>query len=196
MLHHCINTRHANTDLGGNVWTVPPTHFLSWREQKDRPSQMLSVCAPMCLYDIKSDSSPSNKCPCFNINLLSWQLWDIISQIEISQPYLKTWWRPSYWRHDWLSGLLPGEADCSLNNMISLNAAPIPRPAKPTEAFHLVVMTGLSADEREQRALETHKPWNSAACMSNLEQAQRGGMNVLDRNVRETADEQGFELQF
>lgn len=47
-------------------------------------------------------------------------------------------------------------------------------------------MTGLSADEREQRALETHKPWNSAACMSNLEQAQSGPMNGSDRCDRDS----------
>lgn len=129
-----VSTPAMQTQASGEMSELSHPLTFSAGENRKTDHHRCSVCditAPMCLYDIKSDSSLSNKCPCFNIHLLSWQLWDIISQIEISQPYLKTWWRPSYWRHDWLSGLLPGEADCSLNNMISLNAAPIPRPAKP-----------------------------------------------------------------
>lgn len=151
--------KHASRELAD--WSHPP--IFSAGENRHRDADDVCVCN-ITAWNVSvwytSDSSLSNKCLHFNFNFLSWQLQDKISPVQISllaEAHQRTRWLPTYWRHDQISGTLPREGDPLLNNMISHNLAPIPWAAKPTSAFHSIVTTALSADEREQRPIKPHR---------------------------------------
>lgn len=127
---------------------------------EDRLKQMFSVHRMTAWISVwhTSDSSISNKCIHFYFNLLSWQLRDKISPVGISAHRAEG--KPTFWRQDWISELLPEKGEPLPNDMISLNPAPALHEVERTRVFHSVVMTGLFADERKQRPVKpaTHRP--------------------------------------